>query len=199
MNTKTHNIWGWLVAAGCLALCSMQAQDQVTPGASSSGPSLISNDDFSTDANGDGAPDGWKVGNGITWESENGVHFLRLTQQEPGKMLMAYREVPIPVAVKAAELTIRYRTAGIKKGEKPWFDARTIIQFIDAARKQVKPGVGAIVFKPDTADWTIVTKQFAIPEGTQKIQLMPSLFQVAEGRIDFAEIRLVGIDPATLH
>ncbi|MDD5349040.1 MAG: cellulase family glycosylhydrolase [Chthoniobacteraceae bacterium] len=175
-----------------------KALPAATPVALAQGVSLISNSDFSLDSQGKNWPDGWGKGDGITWESENGKHFLRLTSQRPGQMLMAYREIPVKPDVKAVELSIRYRTAGIKTGEKPWFDARTIVHFLDAGRKPVKPEPGAMVFAKKADDWTIAKTRFMIPEGTAKVQLMPSLFQVAEGRLDFAEIRMVALDNATV-
>jgi endoglucanase len=182
-----------LAALTCLSLIVGPVSAQTA------GPALIPNSDFSSDSKGAGWPDGWGKGDGITWETESGAHFLRLTSQRPGQMLMLYREISIPAGVKAAELTVRYRSAGIKKGEKPWFDARVIVNFMDAARKAVKPDASPLVLKPEAAEWTTVTKRFVIPEGAQKIKFMPSLFQVAEGRVDFAEIKLVGIDPASVQ
>ncbi|XHR29657.1 MAG: glycoside hydrolase family 5 protein [Chthoniobacteraceae bacterium] len=158
------------------------------------GRALITNSDFSKDSKNAGWPDGWGKASGITWEEENGQHFLRLVSQKPGQMLMAYREVPIPAGVKAVELAIRYRTAGIKKGEKPWFDARTIIHALDAQRKPIQPDPGTLGFNPKASEWTTAVKRFLIPPGADKLQLMPALFQVAEGRIDFAEIRMVALD-----
>ncbi|XHR29656.1 MAG: hypothetical protein ACFUZC_03670 [Chthoniobacteraceae bacterium] len=190
---NTPRIPSILAAFACLSLVASPVVAQTA------GPALIPNSDFSADTKGAGWPDGWGRGEGITWETENGAHFLRLTSQRPGQMLMLYREISVTADAKAAELTVRYRSAGIKKGEKPWFDARVIVNFMDAARKAVKPDVSPLVLKPEVAEWTTVTKRFLIPEGTQKIKFMPSLFQVAEGRVDFAEIKLIVIDPSSVQ
>ncbi len=190
---KLPQIPSILAALACLSLVAGPAKAQTV------GSALIPNSDFSADSKGAGWPDGWGRGEGITWETESGTQFLRLASQRPGQMLMLYREIPVTADVKAAELTVRYRSAGIKKGEKPWFDARVIVNFMDAERKAVKPDASPLVLKPEVADWTTVTKRFLLPEGTRKIKFMPSLFQVAEGRVDFAEIKLVVIDPSSVQ
>lgn len=169
-----------------------------TPDALAQGPSLIPNGDFSLDTQGKGWPDGWGKAAGMSWEQENGKRFLRLVSQQPGQMLMAYREIYIKPEVKAAELSIRYRTAGIKPGAKPWFDARTIVHFLDASRAVVKPEPGPMVFSKKADDWTLAKVRFVIPEGTRIVQLMPCIFQAAAGQLDLGEIRLVALDNATV-
>src|SRR4051812_6756934 len=80
---------------------------------SSAGIALLPNGSFDTDSKSVGWPDGWGNGPtpGITWEAEGGKHFMRLHQQEAGKMLMLYREVPLPAGTKAIEIAFKYRTS----------------------------------------------------------------------------------------
>ena len=111
---------------------------------------------------------------GISWEVEKGKHFLRLASQKPGQMLMAYREVPIPAPVQGIEVFIRYRTAGVKMGKSPWFDARAIFHFLDSGRRAVQPDPGPIVFATTTAQWTEVSRSYPVPKGAVALQMMPS-------------------------
>jgi len=152
------------------------------------GPSLLSNGDFQTATKDPAWPDGWGKGDGITWETEGGKHFLRLVQKTPGKMLMAYREMAIPAGTKGLVITIRYRTANVKSGAQPWFDARAIFHFIDASRQPVKPDPKAIIFSKKAATWTEGSAKCVVPPEAKTLQLMPALFQAEAGTLDLAEV-----------
>ena len=165
------------------------------PPSASTAKNLIPNGTFQTDSSGSGAPDGWKLASGITWEQEGGRHFMRLTQQQPGKLLMLYREVKIPAGTKAIEIGFQYRVSGIQKGAQGWFDARAIFHYLDGTRQQVKPEPRAMTFTSGT--WTEVTQKVEVPEGVAMVVLMPSLFQVAAGVLDLAEVRVTPLDSTT--
>ena len=176
-----------------LAACGgivLHAQDTNAATAATSAPagSLVSNGDFSLATQDPTWPDSWGKAAGITWEAEGGKHFLRLTAQAPDKLLMAYREINIPAGVKNITISIRYRTSGIATGAQNWMDARAIFHFLDADRKPVKPDPKLLDFSKNAADWTVTSEQSAIPDGATKLVLMPSLFKVAAGTLDLAEI-----------
>jgi len=161
-----------------------------------SGRSLLSNGDFSAATKNPSWPDNWGHQAGITWETENGRHFLRLVSQKPGQMLMAYREMPIPPDVKGLEIAIRYRTAGVQSGAKPWFDSRAIFHFLDASRKPVPPDPKAMGLSTKAADWTVASQRVAVPEGAVTLQMMPALFMAAAGTLDLSEIRVTELSSA---
>ena len=118
------------------------------------GGSLITNGDFQLDSKGAGWPDDWKSGDpGTSWEKGEARPFLRFVSPAPGKLVMVYREVPIPPGVRGVNVTLRYRTKGVQAGGKPWFDARTIFHFLDAGREQLKPDAEPMVFASQTAEW----------------------------------------------
>ncbi|MEZ0385559.1 MAG: cellulase family glycosylhydrolase, partial [Verrucomicrobium sp.] len=178
--------------AGLMTLSSAIAQTSVpSPAPAEAKANLVTNGDFTLDADGDTWPDGWGKGAGLTWEKdEAGKPFFRITMLEPGKMLSAYREVPIPAGVLGIEVTFKYRTADIKKGKQSWNDARAMFHFLNPNREQLKPTPSAIVFSTKAAEWTEVSRTYLVPEGTAALQMMPSLFQTEAGRLDFAEIRV---------
>ena len=152
---------------------------------------LVSNKNFA-DATKDATwPDGWEKKTGVTWEADGAKHFLRLTQAEPGKMLMAYREVAIPPGTKKIAITIVYRTSGIVPGVQKWFDARAIFHYTNDEKVQLKPEPKPMIFSKTAADWTTITQECAVPEGATKLVLMPSLFQVQAGTLDLAEVSAV--------
>ena len=173
-----------------LLLCSLLATAALTSTLRAD-DELVTNKNFETATTDATWPDGWGKGPGTTWEAEGGKHFLRLTQAEPGKMLMAYREVAIPAGTKKITITISYRTNGIVPGAQKWFDARAIFHYTKDDKTQVKPEPKPIIFSKTAADWTTVTEECAVPEGATKLVLMPSLFQVQAGTLDLAEVSVV--------
>ncbi|MGB8354090.1 MAG: glycoside hydrolase family 5 protein [Chthoniobacteraceae bacterium] len=175
------------------ALLLLACADNVSLQAQSPGPSLLSNGNFQSAVKDPGWPDDWGKAKGVSWETEKGKHFLRLVSQEPGVMLMAYREMAIPRGVKGLEISIRYRTANLKPGAQTWFDARTIFHLLDAKRQPVMPEPKVIVFSGKAADWTDVNIRSVLPPEATTLVLMPSLFQVASGTLDLAEIRVTAM------
>ena len=183
---------------------SKLATQPSTPASGKAGEesSLLSNGDFSLSTKDPNWPDNWGKAAGISWETENGKHFLRLVSQKPGQMLMAYREMNIPAGTKGIEITMRYRTAGVEHGTKSWFDARAIFHYLDDQHKNIKPEPKALVFSSKAADWTTNSERCVVPDGAVKLVLMPALFQAAAGTLDLAEIHVTAItnlSDADLH
>jgi endoglucanase len=152
------------------------------------GSNLVSNGDFQSATTDPTWPDNWAKGAGITYETEDGKHFLRLTQTEPGKMLMAYREISILPGVTKLTITLRFRSSNIAVGAQKYMDARAIFHFIDSSRKIVKGDPKTIDMTKDADSWTEKTEVCDVPSGAEKLQLMPSLFQVSAGTLDLAEV-----------
>src|SRR5207302_10146013 len=95
--------------------------------------SLISNGDFETaKKKANQWPDDWGHPKGASWEQENGNHFIRLAVAEPGQTVLLHRVINLPEA-KALELTWRQRVSDLKVGKEPYFDARIMMDFKNAA------------------------------------------------------------------
>lgn len=156
--------------------------------------SILVNGDFETDSKGKKWPDGWSKPQGVSWEEEDGKHFIRLVAQTPGETLMVYKELDIPPATAALEITIRYRTAGVQKGAQSWFDARTMFQFMDSDRKELQPTPSPLVFSLESDAWSEKTQKIKVPEGAAMLKLMPCLFQVESGTLDIDEIVIKPVD-----
>lgn len=183
-----------LLAFLCMGVMSVTAQEPAPK------TNLVSNGDFTLDADGDSWPDGWGKGTGLSWEKdEAGKPFFRITATESNKMLSAYREVPIPAGVVGIEVAFKYRTADVKKGKQSWNDARAMFHFLNQAREQVKPTPSPIVFSTKATEWTEITRNYMVPEGVTALQMMPSLFQTESGRLDFAEIRVTPLNPEQIE
>lgn len=162
----------------CLGVATASATDR---------PPFVSNNGFdiwkSTDL-GDWPVD-WGRGKGIGWHREEGRAFLRLTQEEPGKLVMVYRDFSIPADVKAFRFQTIARATDIVPGNQAWFDSRIILQFLDDTKAKMKGSPSPIVIaRKGTTDWKEVSKKFAVPEGATRIECMICLFQVEAGSMD---------------
>ncbi|MHA3770404.1 glycoside hydrolase family 5 protein [Verrucomicrobiota bacterium sgz303538] len=159
--------------------------------------SLITNGDFEMDAKkADQWPDDWAHPKGATWEIENGNHFLRLSSSEPGQTILLQRGLNLPAA-KAVELTWRQRVSDLKVGKEPWFDARILMDFKDAAGKKL-PGASPAATRNNTQGWVERKVAFLVPEGAVTLELMPALFQVQKGTFDLDDLSLKPVDPESL-
>lgn len=158
--------------------------------------SLVPNPGLELDADADNWPDDWSHGNnGVTWESETGNRFLRLRCSSPGAWPMIDREVPIPAGVRALELTWNWRLRDVKPGTQPWFDARILMDFLDADRNKVAGSPSPPYGRGTSDGWMEKRKAFLVPEGAVVLKLMPTLFQTTSGTLDIDNLVIRPTDP----
>ena len=162
------------------------------------GEELIPNGDFQRDADDDQWPDGWAKLDGGRWLADEDNRFLRLESSSPGKLVMLYQEFKVPAGAEALELTWRQRVSGLKVGKQAWFDARLLLEFLDADRQKVTPSPKAVATRKDTDGWTEKSATFLVPAGAKTLKFMPSLFQVEAGTLDLDDIALRPVDAAPL-
>ena len=159
---------------------------------------LIDNPGFESGAE---VPDGWGAPNpakGITYERDpDGNRFARI--HSDGGTVMIYREIGIPDGTEALRLAWRWRVSGLKKGSQSWFDARIMMEFMDAGRQKVGGAPGAPNRGKDTDGWESREISFLVPENARTLKFMPSLLQVAAGTLDLDDVVLEPIDPAPLR
>ncbi len=106
--------------------------------------------------------------------------------------------VPVPAEVGALEFSARVRVAGLKKGAKPWNDARVIMNFKDAADKQIG-AAPPVWFGSNTNGWRIVSSRFLVPPGTVCIDFKPTMFHAEAGTLDLDDVSLRPIPRAPLE
>lgn len=160
---------------------------------------LMANANLETDANGDNWPDGWASVKDGAWLEENGNHFIRLKSPAADKLVMLYQEIGIPAGVEAIELSWKQRITGLKVGKQSWYDARIMMEFLNAAREKVAPTPRAPAARKDTEGWVERSTTFLVPEGARTLKFMPSLFQVAAGAYDLDDITLRPVDPEPIR
>lgn len=165
--------------------------------------SLVTNGNFETaQKKAEGKPADWGVPKSGSWETEGGPagenRFVRLKSAQPGETVMLYRLIDIPADARALELSWRQRVSDLKPGRLPWYDARIMMHFKDAAGQQLSGSPGAPATRKSAEEWTARTASFLVPEGAVTLEFMPSLFQVERGTLDLDDIALKPIDPAPL-
>ena len=171
------------------------------PGKSQPADSWLPNGDFSrADPEGNWPADWGKPAPGMSWENEDGKRFVRLVTQEPEKSVMLYKTVPVKSGAKGIELTIRFRTDGVRHGEHEWFDARTIVHFLGSDGKPLANEGGGLdmVFthKPEPSGWMERVRSYVVPDGAKELQLMCGLFKARAGTVDVAGIQVTPMSDA---
>jgi hypothetical protein len=194
-----HSLFFNLRRFASLFLLLGLASSVLQAGGGSEETALIANGGLEADTNADHWPDHWpRPKEGGSWEEENGNHFIRLASTQPNSMIMLYHEISIPVGLKALELTWKQRVTGLKKGIKPWFDARILLAFKDASGNKVESGVSPAYTQKDTDGWIDRSTRFLVPEGGVTLVLMPTLFHVQAGTFDLDELVLTDTASAQL-
>lgn len=140
----------------------------------------------------DGAVEGWALPTGGSWGQDPANHFMRLTVGEPGKMVMAYRQIPV-AGMEAIRFHCRVRTTGVIKGTQPWFDARVMLDFKDAAKNKVSPSPKHPNFPGTTDGWKQVDVTAKVPAGAVTLEIMPTLFNAKAGIMDIDDLSVEAI------
>lgn len=191
---------GWLVfqTVGSGALRAQESTDERKPEIAAVPQEILRNGDFEKSNSAGDWPADWgsyNPGTGKTWESENGGHFVRLASQKPGQLQMLYRSVKlVPGKVRAMKVTVRYRSSGVKNGEKPGEDARALFAFQDAEGRLLDSRTPPLLFSGKTSGWTEASGSFLIPAEATRWILMAGLLRAERGTIDVKEIRVAPLD-----
>ena len=181
------------------AAAASPANTKAAPAAT--GDSLLSNGRFEKDGGGNWPAD-WPHPEGTTWEKEGDFHFLRFQSSKPDSMIMIYRQIILPTPLPPAlELRIRVRYDNIQVGKQSWFDGRVIFEFRDQAggalginKPLTQPGSFPIFRGSSKGEWVEQSVILRVPEKAYLLAVMPCLFQVAAGTLDFAQCEVF---PAT--
>lgn len=159
---------------------------------------LVANGNFQKGGN--NAAEGWPAAkDGISYPSENGNRFLRITSTAPGKNVTMYHPVPIPKNTEALKMTFRARWKDVEVGAQNWFDARVMMEFKDFQHGNVRGAPGAPNFKGSSDGWQTRELAFAVPKGAAFLALMPSLFQAKGGTLDIDDLVLEPMSAAQLN
>ena len=164
--------------------------------ASAMADGLIINSSMEADTNLDQWPDAWpRLKSGGSWNEEGGNHFIRITSEKAGEMYMLYREINIPEGVKELTLTWKQRVSNLELGEQKWFDARIMMEWMDAGRSKVAGKPTEPKCSKDTEGWEEKSLIIPVPDGARILKFMPSLFRVKSGKFDLDDIQFTPMAP----
>lgn len=131
----------------------------------------------------------------IVTEGKN--RYLSMSQTEPGKYTMLYRQVFLKPEYSGKEFkfSCNYRISDLVKGEKVWNDARIIFKFKDSAGKDIGK-VKPLFYASNNSKWYSSGLKFKVPEGAVRLEILPTLFQVKSGRMDLDNLKLYEYIPS---
>ena len=131
----------------------------------------------------------------FAWSAENLVpeshRSFKLVQQTPGKMNMRYIQVNVPSKYEGITITAEVKYTDVVRGDKNWFDARVMSNWIDA-NSQKKSGGPVIGGWKGTKDWFPIKKVVKVDPGAAGIALMPCLCNVKGGSLEFRNLSVTG-------
>lgn len=134
-------------------------------------------------------PVGWGRSKDVSWESEAGNFFFRLTSPAPGAHVSLYHKATLPSGTKALELSFRARVEGLEVGVERWYDARIIMNFRDSTGKVIGAKPTPYYNRP-TNGWVVAVHRIEVPADAVTIEFLPSLFRAASGVFDLDDIVL---------
>lgn len=143
----------------------------------------------------DAAGEGWSLDGAQGAVDIN--RYLRLTVDVPDRQVLLYREVPVAGA-EAVRLALRLRWSGVKRGAKPWFDARLMLEFRDAKGAKLAGAPPPPFFTGSSDGWQKRELAFAVPPGATVLTIMPALFQAKAGSFDLDDLVVERIPASAL-
>jgi hypothetical protein len=158
------------------------------------GTPLIPNGDFFSATKDPPWPDD-ADGGFVTSTTVDGKPCIQLVSQRPGQEIQLYRVVDIPPGVKGIAFSVRYRVVGLKRGEFPEDDARTVLEFLDASKKPIG-AAPPVLFSGSSQGWTTAGEHIAVPDGAVQLVVMPCLFRVDAGTLDLTDLQASTLNAA---
>ena len=100
-----------------------------------------------------------------------------------GQMSLVYTPVFFQKVTAGVVVSGEAKWSDVVRGDKSWFDARIMTDFIDSKCKKVKGGPAIGGWHGKGGEWKAFRKSVKVPEGAEGIALMPCLFNVKSGAL----------------
>ena len=100
-----------------------------------------------------------------------------------GQMSLVYTPVFFPKGTAGVVVSGEAKWSDVVRGDKSWFDARIMTDFIDSKCKKVNGGPVIGGWHGKGGEWKAFRKSIKVPEGAEGIALMPCLFNVKSGAL----------------
>ena len=105
-----------------------------------------------------------------------------------GQMSLVYTPVFFPKGTEGVIVSGEAKWDDVVRGEKNWFDARIMTDFIDSKCKKVKGGPAIGGWHGKGGEWKAFRKSIKVPVGAEGIALMPCLFNVKSGALEIRNL-----------
>ena len=105
-----------------------------------------------------------------------------------GQMSLVYTPVFFPKGTEGVVVSGEAKWDDVVRGDKSWFDARIMTDFIDSKCKKVKDGPAIGGWHGKGGEWKAFRKSVKVPEGAEGIALMPCLFNVKSGALEIRNL-----------
>lgn len=165
-------------------------------------PSLVINGDFEGTISPEQVPDGWQAGEEgkIELLKEDGLPYMRLTALAPSQLVQIVQYTPIPDGVGGVVFHARFRNENVKFGKGGWLcDARARFKFYDAEKNPIGPKQRDVIFDSHAQAWTLISREYLVPEGAKFFRINLCLNRPASGTLDIEEVRLVQMSDERLQ
>ena len=100
-----------------------------------------------------------------------------------GQMSLVYTPVFFQKGTAGVVVSGEAKWDDVVRGDKSWFDARIMTDFIDSKCKKVKGGPAIGGWHGKGGEWKPFRKSIKVPDGAAGIALMPCLFNVKAGTL----------------
>ena len=100
-----------------------------------------------------------------------------------GQMSLVYTPVFFQKGTAGVVVSGEAKWSDVVRGDKNWFDARIMTDFIDSNCKKVKGGPAIGGWHGKGGEWKPFRKSIKVPDGAAGIALMPCLFNVKAGTL----------------
>ncbi|MDR3638245.1 MAG: hypothetical protein P4L84_30860 [Isosphaeraceae bacterium] len=200
MTARTFALAAALVALSGPALRGQEVEVQRP------GPPPV--EDFETDKNNDGVPDGWYNACDAKIAAEGGVtglgpHCLRFESHNPGAPARLSRAFGVDGRKhEAIVIGLWIRILDLEAGERIGYDAGLIIDFLGEGLRQTTRGVVGPWTRGIGPRWTRVAKRIPVPPGTRdaimSVGLLGALGVLEVDGITFDLVPVGGVDTTNL-
>lgn len=141
----------------------------------------------------------WSACYGAQWQEEPGIRFLRLHSSQTGSVVSVTRELLLPAGVEALELTWRQRVTRCVPGDRPFFDARIALAFVDGQGRVMEREPASPYLLDATAGWVNASASFPVHAEAVALNVSPTLYTAHAASFDVADLTVRAVDPVSLR
>tara|TARA_B100001971_G_scaffold208149_1_gene229528 strand:+ start:7178 stop:8872 length:1695 start_codon:yes stop_codon:yes gene_type:complete len=193
------------IAAASLALGTIldaKNKEPAPPLSADLTPSYVVNGDFSGRLIAPGQPEGWERGEeGTIQQMEEGRRpYMRLIAEKPNQLVQITQMMPLPDGLEGLVVHTRFRNENVKFGKGGWLcDARARFRFYDAEGNTVGKKLKDIIFYSQAQEWSVLNRDYLIPEGAASFKINLCLNRPASGTLDIDEIKVIAMPAERLQ